>query len=96
MLLTVAYIQQVLNQHPADVVFSPTAYAQVLEAFHMELKAGETPIVSRMKLYAFPGGYQGVLDHLAALTTQRDELAGKVAELTKQLEEATAPVAVHA
>ena len=92
MLLTVAYINEVLNQHPSDVVFTPEVYAKVCQAFHLSPTSETAPVVSRLTLRSFPGGYSGMLEQLATMTQQRDELAQKVAELTSQLEVATAPV----
>ena len=84
MALSLAYVNEVLNQVPSTVVVDEPTWQQLLKALKFEGRALEDCVLGRMKLRWVPGGWDGLLARLKTLTQQ-------VETLTKQLEEATAP-----
>ena len=86
MALTIAYINEVLNHIPSTVIVDEAGWTQLQDAFAGKLTQPlEEAVLGQMRFRWVPNGYEGLMTKLA-------ELSAKVEELTKQLEEATAPV----
>ena len=91
MALSLAYINEVLNQLPCTVVMDEQTWPQLLTALKFEGRKLEDQVLGRMRLRWAPGGYEGLLQRMETLTQQREALQKDVETLTQQLEEATAP-----
>ena len=84
MALSLNYINEVLNHVPSTVVVDEQEWPGLLKAFKFEGRKLEDLILGQMRLRWAPGGYEGLMQRLADLTQQRDEV--QKALLEKQIE----------
>ena len=81
MALSLAYINEVLNNLPCHVLVDEQVWPELLKALKFEGRALEDLVLGQMRLRWAPGGYEGLLQRLATLTQERDELRKEVEAL---------------
>lgn len=74
MALSLAYINEVLNNLPCHVVVDEAQWPELLRALKFEGRNLEDLVLGQMRLRWAPGGYEGLLQRLEDLTKQRDAL----------------------
>ena len=94
--LSLSYVNEVLNHVPCHVVVDESEWSGLLKALKFEGRALEDLVLGQMRLRWAPGGYDGLLQRLAELTSQRDQLQAKVKELEDASRESQAPAEAQA
>lgn len=89
--LTQAYVNEVLNHLPSTVVVDETSWTDLIRLLKFEERNLNDLIIGQMRLRMAQGGYDGLMDNLAALLKENETLRAQVTELTKQMESLTAP-----
>lgn len=91
MALSLAYVNEVLNQVDSTILVDEVTYPELLRLLKFEDRAEdlERLMIGRMRIRMARGGYAGLLKQVDALLTEN-------AALRQQLEEATAPPVVGA
>ena len=90
MALSVAYVNEVLNQLESTVVVDEQTWPELIRLLKFEDRDLNDLVLGRMKLRMARGGYSGLMSQLDALLKENAELRAQVDELTKPVETGTA------